>query len=137
MDDILREIDHSQIEAKLAEINNLHPNLALTIEREVDGTRPFLDMQLIHNDKSITLTWYSKPTNTGLILNYHSLAPRRYKKSVVSGFVHRIFQACSMWKHFHDNMQRAKVMLERNQYAPNFYEPIINQTLNDLLAAAI
>ena len=137
MDDILMEINRLQIEAKLAEINNLHPNLAFTIEREVDGSLPFLDMQLIHDDKSITSTWYSKPTDTGLILNYHSLAPRRYKKSVVSGFVHRIFRACSTWSHFHNSMQRAKVMLESNQYPPTFYEPIINQTLNGLLAAAV
>ena len=115
MDDILMEINRSQIEAKLSEINNLRPNLALTIEREVDGSLPFLDMQLIHDDKSITSKWYSKPTDTGLILNYHSLAPRRYKKSVVSGFVHRIFRACSTWSHFHNSMQRAKVMLESNQ----------------------
>ena len=30
------------------------------------------------------------------------------------------------------SMQRAKIMLERNQYPPTFYEPIINQTLNGL-----
>ena len=131
MDGILREIKRSQIEAKLAEINNSHPNLAFTIEREVDGSLPFLDMQIIHNDSFILSTWYSKPTDTGLILNYHFLALRRYNKSVVSGFVHRIFRACSTWKHFHNSMQRAKVMLERNQYPPNFYEPII-KTLNDL-----
>jgi len=136
MDDILREIKRCEIEEKLAEINNLHPNLSFTIEREVQGTLPFLDMQLIHKDNTISSTWYSKPTDTGLILNYHSLAPRRYKRSVVSGFVHRLFRACSTWKHFHDSMQRAKVMLERNQYPPNFYEPIINQTLNDILVAA-
>jgi len=71
----------------------------------------------------------------GLILNYHLLAPRRYKRSVVSGFVHRIFRACSTWSHFHESMQRAKVMLERNQYPPTFYDPVINQTLNGIRAA--
>jgi len=133
MDDILREIKRDEIEHKLWEINNLHINLSFTMEREVDGTIPFLDMQLRHEGKNITSTWYSKPTDTGLILNYHSLAPRRYKRSVVSGFVHRIFRACSTWKHFHASILKAKTILEHNQYPPYFYEPIIHQTLTEII----
>ena len=68
MDDILREIKRSETDQKLAEINILHPNLSFTIERETDGTLPFLDMQLIHKGYQIASTWYSKPTDTGLIL---------------------------------------------------------------------
>ena len=56
-------------------------------------------------------------------MNYHALAPKRYKRSVVSGFVHRIHCACSTWQYFHE-------FLERNQYPPTFYEPIIKQTLD-------
>lgn len=41
----------------------------------------------------LSSTWYNKPTDTGLILNYHALAPRRFKQSVVSGFLHPIAQA--------------------------------------------
>ena len=91
MDDILREIKRGDAEQKLTEINALHPNLSFTIERETEGKLSFLDMQFIHSGPLVTSTWYSKPTDTGLILNFHSLAPKRYKQSVVSGFVHRIF----------------------------------------------
>ena len=95
MDDILREMKRNEIELKLQEINNLHPNLAFTIEREREGRLPFLDMSLIHQGSEVSSTWYSKPTDTGLILNFHSLAPKRYKRSVVSGFMHRIHSVCS------------------------------------------
>ena len=48
MDDILRDIKRDEIDNKLAEINNLHPNLTFTIEKENDGKLPFLDIQLIN-----------------------------------------------------------------------------------------
>ena len=69
-------------------------------------------------------------------MNYHALAPRRYKRSVVAGFVYRIHRTCSSWKNFSDSLQKAKIILERNQYPPDFYEPIIEQALNKIIGAA-
>ena len=34
-------------------------------------------------------------------------------------------------------MQKAKTILEQNQYPPTFYEPIIKQTLDDILAVEV
>ena len=90
-------------------------------------------MCLINEGGKISSTWYNKPTDTGLILNYHALAPKRYKRSVISGFVHRIARACSSWKHFHDSLEKAKKVMENNQYPPAFYNPIIHQTLTDII----
>ena len=105
------------------------------MEREEDNCLPFLDMQIIHKGNSLTSTWYNKPTDTGLIMNYHALAQKRYKRSFVSGFVHRIYRACSTWKNFHDSLLNAKRLLERNQYPPDFYEPIIIDTLEKIINA--
>ena len=58
-----------------------------------------------------------KATDTGLVMNYHALAPRKYKQSVVAGFVHRIHRACSTWENFHTSLQKAKCILEQNQKA--------------------
>ena len=69
-------------------------------------------------------------------MNYHALAPKKYKRSVVSGFVYRIYRACSSWQYFHDSMERAKRVLERNQYPPAFYDPIIKETLNTILQSS-
>ena len=66
-------------------------------------------------------------------MNYHSLAPKRYKRSIVSGFVHRIFRACSNWLNFHNSLEDAKKILEANQYPPNFYDPIIKDTIESLV----
>jgi len=124
MDDILQDIKSSEINNKLAEINALHENLTFTIERQTNGKIPFLDMQITCDQHGkLTSSWYNKPTDTGLILNYHALAPRRYKRSVVSGFVHRIARACSTWENFHESMVKAKKVMELNQYPPRSTTP--------------
>ena len=66
-------------------------------------------------------------------LPLHALAPRRYKRSVVAGFVYRIHRCCSNWKTFHESLEKAKAILKRNQYPPTFYEPIIKEALNKIL----
>ena len=133
MDDIIRDIKKDCITDKLNEINSMHPSLAFTIEREQDGSIPFLDMRIMNSNGYLTSTWYNKPTDTGLILNYHALAPKRYKRSVVSGFVHRIHRACSTWMHFHSSLEKAKRILEKKQYPPSFYNPIIEDALNRIV----
>ena len=129
MDDILRDIARQQSDATLEEINGLHPNLRFTREKEKYCRFPFLDMGVINEDGRLSSTWYTKLTDTGLIMNFHSLAPKHYKISVVSGCVHRICRACSSWKNFHESMERAKVTLVNNQYPPRFFESIIHWTL--------
>ena len=135
MDDIIQDIHKNKIEDKLGKINNLHPNLTFTCERqrEIDQSLSFLDMRIFNSEGKLSSTWFTKPTDTGLIMNFHSLAPKKYKKSVVSGFVHRIHRACSDWHLFHQSLEKAKKILEENQYPKCFYEPIISDTLTKII----
>ena len=132
MDDIIREIRREKIEEKLVEINNYHPNLKFTMEKEQNGSIPFLDMRIIHIGEHLTSTWYRKDTDTGLTMNFHSLAPMKYKRSVVTGLVYRIHYACSTWENFHKSLVKAKTLLENNQYPPSFYNEIIEKTLDKI-----
>ena len=123
MDDIIQEIKIQDIQAKLSQINQLHPNLKFTIEIEENGRLPFLDMEICHVGNSLSSTWYLKPTDTGLIMNFHALAPRRYKKSVVQSFVHRIYRCCSSRENVLFSLERAKGILDKNQYPPRSIMP--------------
>ena len=133
IDDLIRSIAEEQVELKLAQLNSIHPNLKFTVEYEKDGQIPYLDMLLIRKGTQVQSSWYCKPTDTGLVMNYHALAPRRYKRGVVSGFVHRIYRACSTWQHFHQSLSKAKQVLEKNQYPSTFYEPIIRDTIEKIM----
>ena len=133
MDDILTENHKDLTSSRLSDANSLHSNLRFTLERETNGGLSFLDMRVINNNGALESTWYTKPTDTGLIMNYDALAPKKYKHSVVSGFVHRIYRACSSWHNFHDSLEKAKTILLNNQYPPSFFEPIISNTLSKII----
>ena len=133
MDDILREIKITEIDLKLSEINSYHPSLKFTIEREHQKSLPFLDMKIMRENRSLNSTWYTKTTDTGLTMNFHAIAPLKYKKSVVTGFIHRIYNTCSTWKNFHESVTKAKTVLENNQYPPHFYEPLVKQAIDKLI----
>ena len=47
--------------------------------------------------------------------------------------MYRIHKACSSWKDFHLSLEKAKCVLERNQYPPDFYEPIMKRALENIL----
>ena len=133
MDDIFSSIQKHKDEEKLEEINKLHKNLQFTKENEKNNKLVILDMCVSNINGSLSSTWYTKPTDTGLVMNFHALAPKKYKRAVVSGFVHRIYRACSSWEAFHSSMKKATMILEQNQYPPDFYNPIINQTLSKIV----
>ena len=137
MDDILRTIKSEMIETKLHAINGLHPNLRFTIEVEQKGRLPFLDICILYVDSHLHSTWYTKPTDTGLVMNFHALAPKRYKRPVVEGLVYRVYRACSHWKYFNASLGKAKDMLEQNQYPPQFYDPIIKATIEKLIVPVV
>ena len=90
-------------------------------------------MRITRNEGRLKSTWYSKPTDNGLTMNFHAVAPTKYKRSVVSGLVHRIYRACSSWENFNSSLERGKQILEKNQYPPSFYNPIIKGTLEKIV----
>ena len=137
MDDILRSIKRAEVQSKLAEINRYHPFLKFTIEEENEQfSLSFLDMLIYRLGTLLYSTWFMKANDTSLVMNYHALAPRRYKQSVVAGFVHRIHRACSTWENFHASLQKAKRILEQNQYPPEFYEPVIQRALDKIVGVS-
>ena len=133
MDDIFREIAETKYDSKLEEVNTYHDSLGFTGEKEHEGALPALDSKLINNDGVLSSTWYCKPTDTGLIMNFHALAPMKYKRAAVIGFVHRIYRACSNWQNFHESLERAKSILLKNQYPPSFTEKLIHETLSKII----
>ena len=133
MDDIFRDIKVSRYQSKLEEINTYHDSLSFTGEVENEGALPSLDAKLMNNDGELSSTWYCKPTDTGLVMNFHALAPMRYKRAAVIGFVHRIYRACSNWQNFHESLERAKGILQKNQYPSQFTDKIIHDTVSKII----
>ena len=77
-------------------MNNVHPNISFTVEKETDdGKLPFLDV-LIHREQDhLSFSWYHKVCWTGRFLNFHSFVPINWKRGLLRGFKYRIMRLCS------------------------------------------
>ena len=121
------------VERLLDMANALHRNLEFTIEEEKESSIPFLDMLIQRRDDRLKSGWYTKPTDTGLMMDYHSLAPIKYKRNVVEGKVHRINQATSEWDEFTAGIEKAEKQFEKNRYPPQFYSQIVRKTVYTII----
>ena len=129
VDDILTAEAPEKIEELLKLANGLHPSLSFTNEREDNGSLSFLDIRVSRVNSVIRTSWYQKQTDTGICMNFLSVAPTKYKASVVCGLVHRVFRSCSTWLLFDNCLKHALQMLESNQYPPAFYHPLVRRTI--------
>ena len=80
-------------------------------------------------NNQLSSTWYLKPTDTGLVKIFHSLAQLNYKSSVVPGCIYHIYRSYSTWQDFHDSFGKAKNILNNNRCPSSFYEPFICKAL--------
>ena len=65
------------------------------MELEENGKLPFLGMNVIRNGCRLDTTVYRKPTDTGLLLHYHSHVDARYKRSLLNTMLNRAFKLSS------------------------------------------
>ena len=84
----------------------MHPNLKFTLKVEAEGKFFLFDLCINHVNNKLSSTCYYEPTDTGPIMNYHTLAPKCYNRSVLKGFVHRVSRACTSWENFHDSIEK-------------------------------
>lgn len=71
--------------------NNVHHKIQFTMEREVEGKLPFLDVLVIRKPEgTLFFDWYNKPTSSGRILSYLSDHNFRYKLAVIKGLIHKV-----------------------------------------------
>ena len=97
-------------------ISTCHRNLTFTLaEPSLDGLL-FLDISMKKINSKIVSIWYRKSTDTCVILNFNAVVPKTYLSGLTSGFVHRIFNACSNWEEFSKTWAEAEKTLTNNQY---------------------
>ena len=122
VDEIIRTARVTDIDDIMSQANKQHPCLRFTSEREVD----------MMVERKLSTAWYSKPTDTGLMLYFRACAPKLYKRNIIEGTVCRINNTTSSWNKFHDALVSAKCMFERNQYQPPFYDPIVENAISKM-----
>ncbi|KAL9955814.1 hypothetical protein ACROYT_G037197 [Oculina patagonica] len=104
-----------------------HPSINFTMELEENGRLPFLGMDIIRNGCHLDTKVYRKPTDTGLLLHYHSHVDVRYKRSLLNTMLNRAFKLSSSWKLFHQECERLEVTFSRLCYPEELVQSTIRQ----------
>ena len=113
-------------------LNSQHPNISFTSEKEVNGSLPFLDIQIQSKDDHFTTSIYRKPTFTGLMSKFYDFSPTEYKGNLISTLVCRAFRISSDYFAFNSEVQFLKDLLLGNGYPLGFIEKQIGQMLGKL-----
>ena len=115
VDDILAAFDNEQDLLNFFDfLNNRHPNIKFTIEKQNNHSIAFLDVFISGiNNQNLTLQTYHKSTYTGLLLNFNSFTSFSYKISLIKCLIDRSFKICNNCNSFHNDIENIK-----NTYLP-------------------
>ena len=132
VDDILASFHNEQVSLTFKNfLNNRHPNIKFTIEKQINHSIAFLDVFISGiNNQNLTLQTYHKSTYTGLLLNFKSFTSFSYKISLIKCLIDRSFKICNSWNSFHNDIERIKCNLIRNAYPPFLINEVIKKYLN-------
>ena len=78
--------------------------MSFTIEREKQNRISFLDIAIIHEDKTFTTSVYRKPTFSGVYTHFDSFSPSTYKFGTVYTLDYRFFRIFSSWTKLHNEL---------------------------------
>ena len=113
VDDILAAFHNEQ--DSLNFLNNRHPNIKFTTEKQINHFITFLDVVISGiNKQDLTFQTYHKSTYTGLFFNFKSFTSFSYKISLIQCLIDRSFKICNSCNSFHYDIEIIKSNLIRN-----------------------
>ena len=112
-------------------LNSQHPNIQFTREEETNSSLAFLDI-CVKRDPSgcLSTSVYRKPMFSGLYLQWSSFVPKKYKRGLVSGLLHRAWRICSSFELFHQEVLFLKDTLQKNGYPYTFVDRCVKTFLD-------
>ena len=102
-------------------LNSCHPNIKFTMETEERGQLPFLDVLLSKQSVSdrqgsFITSVYRKKTFTGLLTNYFSFTPFKYKLGLIKTLIDRAYKINNTTQGFHNDIKNLSEILKRNMF---------------------
>ena len=130
VDDILAAFDNEQDSLNFLNfLNNRHPNIKFTIEKQINYSIAFLDVFISgNNNQNLTLQTYHKLTYTGLLLNFKTSFS--YKISLIKCLIDGLFKICNNWNSIHNDIENIKPNLNKNVYPPFLINTAIKKYLD-------
>ena len=106
----------------LEQLNTWHPNIKFTIEHELEGSLPFLDVLMTRTtDGTLMRRVFHKKTWTGQYLHFNSYCPLRRKIVLVKTLYTRTERICSP-EVLDSELDKVRKVLNENGYPDYFIE---------------
>lgn len=112
----------------LSSLNNTHPTLKFTQEKEIDSSLPFLDVLVSRSSLGLLTFVYRKPTFTSLYTRWDSFCPVKRKINLIKTLIYRALMICSKAK-LDDELKFITTTLCKNAYPLNIVESIIKNKI--------
>ena len=127
VDDLVLTLPNDRIVNALAIFNGFNEHIQFTMEREVDGQLPFLDVLLIRGvGNRIYTDWYQKPTNSGRYINYKSNHPINQKINTITFMKNRVLKLSH--ENFHvGNLNKLFQIFSNNGYPKIILKKLLYQ----------
>ena len=100
------------------------------MEKEVKNQLPFLDVLVSANENGFITSLFRKKTYTGLLTNFSSFTPFRYKIGLIKTLIDRTFKINSSWSSFHNDIIKVKTTLQKNEFPPSLIDKCIKSHVN-------
>ncbi len=127
----IRFSDPSHVDLFQQYLNQKHPNIKFTVERENNNTLPFLDVEVTRTNDEFKTGTYRKPTFSGVYSNYRSLIPSAYKIGLVTTLLYRMYELVSDYERLDKEIKDLKSILRKNRYPDGFIDKVIYTFLNN------
>lgn len=130
VDDLFAVIKKADEEIILDTLNAYHNKIKFTVEKEKDGTLPYLDMMIINDNSKIITNWYAKPTSSGRMINFYSTQPLQMKLNTGKSFIKKVVQL-SHKNYLQQNLEKIRNILSMNNYPSYITNDLIDKVLKN------
>ena len=121
--------NEQKVEDFLDFINSKCPSIKFTMEKEKNGSLPFLDVKITRKEKNLHTSVYRKNTDSGRYLHFTSNHPETTKKAIAHTLLMRAETHCSTEKEKRKEIIQVKKTLKNNGY-PNKIVNTVNKQEN-------
>ena len=108
--------------------------LKFTHEPNVNNKINFLDVHVDATNHHILCSTFTKPTNSGVLLNNQGECPQRYKDATIRSLIHRTYKISSNWQVFRQQINKLKQTFINNSYPNYLFDNILLHYLSKVTA---
>lgn len=130
VDDLFAIIKKSDEKIILETFNKYHNKLKFTIEKEQNGSIPYLDMRIYREHNGIITDWYTKNIASGRLINYHSTQPMGQKTNTAINLIKKVVKISDN-KFLQKNITKIKDILLNNNYPQKIITNLIKRATNE------